>query len=326
MSYIVKRVVQLVITFFLTSFICFAIIQLPPNDIVTRRMQVLKSQGATNVESTIETLKRIYNLDKPLLVQYGIWISGFVRGDFGYSLLRDIEARDLIAQRLFLTFLLILLSLLIAYMVAIMIGLYSATHQNSFFDHVFTFLGMIGLGTPDFLIALVFLYITSMFFGWKAGGFFSPEFVEASWSAARVFDLLKHLWGPVLILTAYYAAGLIRIMRARTLDLLREQYVMVARAKGLSERTIIFRHVFRLAVNPLISIMGLQLAEVVSGGMMVSVVLNLPTLGPLLLEALLNQDMYLGGAILMILIVLLLVGNLLVDITLALIDPRIRYD
>jgi peptide/nickel transport system permease protein len=325
MNYILKRVGQLIVTFFLTSFMCFAIIQLPPNDIVTRRMEVLKSIGASNVESSIATLKQIYNLDKPLIVQYFLWVAGFFKGNFGYSILHQMPARTLISQRLLYTFILILLSLLIAYLVAIMVGLYSATHQNSVLDHVFTFLGMIGLGTPDFLIALVFLYVTSTFFGWDAGGFFSPDFVEAKWSIPRIVNFLQHLWGPVVILAAYYAAGLIRIMRARTLDLLREPFVNVARAKGLSERAIIFRHVFPLAVNPLVSIMGLQLAEVVSGGMIVSVVLSLPTLGPLLLESLLAQDMYLGGGILMILIVLLLVGNLLVDITLVFLDPRIRY-
>ena len=326
LNYIVRRVGQIVVTFFLTSLLCFIIIQLPPNDIVTRRMQELSAYGAANVESTIVTLKKMYNLDKPLVIQYVLWISGFIKGNFGYSMSYQVEVRDLILQRLFPTFLIILLSLFLAYLIAIIVGLYSATHQYSLFDHIFTFLGMIGLGTPTFLLALVFLYITSVFFGLGVGGLFSPAFVEAPWSLARVYDLLKHLWGPLLILTAYYAAGLIRIVRTRTLDLLREQYVLVARAKGLSEPTIILKHVFRLAVNPLISIMGLQLAEVVSGGVMVAIVLNLPTLGPLLLKALQTQDMYLGGAILMMMILLLLVGNLLVDITLAWIDPRIRYE
>ncbi len=325
-SYIIRRLECIVVTFLLTSLICFAIIQLPPNDIITRRMQELEALGATNVESTIATLKKIYNLDKPLVVQYVIWISGFARGDFGYSLKYEVEVRELIFQRLPPTFLIILPSLFFAYLIAIVVGLYSATHQYSLLDHTFTFLGMIGLGIPTFLLALLFLYIISRFFGLSVGGLFSPSFVEAPWSLAKVYDLLKHVWGPVLILAAYYAAGLIRIVRTRTLDTLREQHVMVARSKGLPEQTIILRHVFRLAVNPLISIMGLQLAEVISGGVMMAIVLNLPTLGPLLLEALQTQDMYLGGAILMLMIIILLAGNFLVDIVLAWIDPRIRYD
>jgi len=204
--------------------------------------------------------------------------------------------------------------------------LYSATHQYSFGDHIFTFFGMVGLATPSFLLALMLLYILSKFFGLRVGGLFSPKYLTAPLNIAKVVDLLKHLWMPVLILSAYYAAGLIRIMRTRTLDLLREQYVLVARSKGLEEKKIIWKHIFRIAINPLISIMGLQLAEVISGGAMVAIVLNLPTLSPLLLLSLQTQDMYLGGAILMIMIVLLLVGNFLVDIALAWFDPRIRYN
>jgi len=326
LSFIIRRLSYMIVNFFLISFLCFIIIQLPPNDIVTRRIQELETLGAKNVESTLNTLKEIYNLDKPKPIQYLYWISGFIRGDFGYSLAYKQNVKTLIFQRLGMTFLIILSSLFLAYIAGILIGLYSATHQYSFGDHIFTFFGMVGLATPTFLMALMLLYISSTFFGLRAGGLFSPEYLSTPWSIAKVVDLLKHLWMPVLILSAYYAAGLIRIMRTRTLDLLREQYVLVARSKGLEEKKIIWKHIFRIAINPLISIMGLQLAEVISGGAMVAIVLNLPTLGPLLLQSLQTQDMYLGGAILMIMIVLLLVGNFLVDITLAWIDPRIRYN
>jgi len=322
----VRRLTQLLVTFLVASLLCFLVIQLPPNDIVTRRMQTLRSMGAGNIEESIRTLKSIYNLDKPLIVQYLLWISGFFRGDFGYSLLYQVEARDLILQRVPFTILLTLPALLLAYIVAIVLGLYSATHQYSILDHVFTFLGMVGLATPDFLLALFLLFVTSQFLGMGVGGFLSPEFRDVPWSIAKVADLLAHLWAPVLSLTAFYAAGLMRIMRGRTLELLHEPFVSVARSKGLKERTIILKHVLRIAVNPLISIAGLQLAEVVSGGVMVSIVMNLPTVGPLLLSALQAQDMYLGGSIIILLIGVLLMGNFLADITLALLDPRIRFD
>jgi len=325
-SFLVRRLAQLLVTFFIASLLCFLVIQLPPNDIITRRMQTLEAMGGGNIEESIKTLKRMYNLDKPLIIQYVLWISGFFRGDFGYSLLYQAEARDLIVQRIPFTILLTLPALILAYAVAIALGLYSATHQYSLLDHLFTFLGMVGLATPDFLLALILLFITSQCLGMGVGGLLSPEFRDAPWSIAKVIDLSAHLWAPVLSLTAFYAAGLMRIMRGRTLELLHEPFVSVARSKGLKEKTVILKHVLRIAINPLISIAGLQLAEVVSGGVMVSIVMNLPTVGPLLLSALQAQDMYLGGSIIVLLIGVLLMGNFFADITLALVDPRIRFD
>ena len=325
-SFVLKRLGQMVVTFVLTSFICFVLIQLPPNDLITRRMQTLESMGATNIEAAEQSLKKIYHLDKPMVVQYVLWISGFVKGDFGYSLFYQTEARDLILQRLPFNLLIALPSLMLAYVIAISLGLYSAVHQYSLLDHVFTFFGLLGLAVPSFLLALFLLLLTSRIPGMGVGGLFSPNVVDMPWSLSKALNLLEHMWPPVLALTVFYAAGLMRIMRAQTLDLLHEPFVIVARSKGLTERTVVLKHVLRLAVNPLISIAGLQISEVVSGGVMVAIVLNLPTLGPLLLVALLNQDMYLGGAIIMIFVALLLAGNFLADLALAFLDPRIRFD
>ncbi len=324
-TFISRRLGEMAVTFVLTSLLCFVIIQLPPNDIVTRRLGSLRTMGADTTGAE-ETLRKLYNLDKPVITQYLLWVSGFFRGDFGYSLLYEVEVRELISRRLFFTLLVTVPSLVVAYLFAISIGLYSATHQYSILDHVFTFMGMIGLATPSFLFALLMLYLNSVVFGLGVGGLFSPEFETANWSAAKLWDLLKHLWVPMLVLVSFYAAGLIRIMRSRTLDLLKEQFVDTARAKGLHERKVIRKHVFKLAVNPLVSIAGLQISEIISGGVLVAIVLDLPTLGPLLLDSLETQDMFLGGAILMIFIALLLIGNLLSDVTLAMIDPRIRFD
>jgi peptide/nickel transport system permease protein len=233
---------------------------------------------------------------------------------------------DLIAGRLAFTILLGGLALMFMWIVSIPIGIYSATHQYSVGDHVFTFLGFLGLSVPDFLVALVYMVVATLVFGMSAIGLYSPEFVDAPWSVAKFLDLLKHLWAPVLILGMVGTAELIRIMRGNMLDILGQQYITTARAKGLKERVVIYKYALRVAINPLISVLGMQIPKMISSSIIIGVVLSIPTVGPMFLRALITQDMYLAGSILLFMTVLLLVGNLLADIALAWVDPRIRYE
>jgi peptide/nickel transport system permease protein len=254
------------------------------------------------------------------------WIAGFPRGDFGYSLEWNAPVWDLIAGRLAFTILLGGLALIFMWVVAVPIGIYSATHQYSLGDNFFTLFGFIGLSVPDFLVALVYMVVATLVFGMSAMGLYSPGFQEAPWSIAKFFDLLKHLWAPVLILGMIGTAELIRIMRGNMLDVLGQQYITTARAKGLKERVVINKYAVRVAINPLISVLGMQIPKMISSSIIIGVVLSIPTVGPMFLRALTTQDMYLAGSILLFMTVLLLIGNLLADIALAWVDPRIRYE
>jgi peptide/nickel transport system permease protein len=302
--FIVRRVLSSIVLLSVVSVVGFAVIQLPPGDYLTMYMMELRSRGDQSAEKHIEELRARYGLDRPIYVQYWIWITHFVRGDFGRSFKYELSVSGLIGQRLALTVALTLATMLLTWLIAIPIGTYSATHQYSVLDQIFTSISFVGLGTPGFLLALILLFISAFYFDQSIGGLFSPEFVDAPWSLAKVIDLLKHLWVPALITSVSSTAGLIR----------------------LKERVVVLKHAVRIAINPLISIMGMSLPNLISGAAMVAIVLNLPTAGPLFLEALQSQDMYLAGTFLVFLTVMLVIGNLLADIALAWVDPRIHYD
>ncbi|MCD6290001.1 MAG: ABC transporter permease [Anaerolineae bacterium] len=326
LQYIARRLLLMIPTIIAISIVTFIIIQLPPGDYLTSLVASMAETGEEVDQSALETLKARYGLGQPIYVQYFKWAWGIIsRGDFGQSFEWNKPVTDLIWERLALTFVLSLSTLLFTWIVAFPIGIYSAVKQYSLGDYVFTFLGFIGLATPNFLLALVLMYISFKYFNQSVGGLFSPQFVEAPWSWAKVADLMKHLWIPMVILGTSGTAGLIRIMRANLLDELHKPYVVTARAKGLPERRLLLKYPVRVALNPFVSTVGWTLPGLVSGSAIVSVVLSLPTTGPLLLRALMSQDMYLAGSFILMLSVLTVIGTLISDILLAWLDPRIRY-
>ena len=324
-TFVLRRVLLMIPTLLLISIVSFAIIQLPPGDFLDSYIAQLGQTGEMVDEALIASLKKRYGLERPFYVQYLKWAFGFVRGDFGQSFEWNRPVSELIWERLMLTIVISSLTLVFTWVVAVPIGIYSATHQYSIFDYSFTFVGFIGLATPNFLLALVLMFIAFAYFGTSVGGLFSPEYVETAWSLAKVVDLLKHLWIPILVVGTAGTAGLIRVMRGNLLDELRKQYVITARAKGVRESTLLFKYPVRIAVNPLISTIGWLLPELISGAIIVSVVLSLPTTGPLLLRALLSQDMFLAGTFVMWLSFLTVIGTLISDVLLAWVDPRIRF-
>jgi len=325
LNLIVKRLLWMLPTIVLISFISFSIIQLPPGDYLTSYIAALGETGETVDEAQAAALRARYNLDQPFMVQYWRWLTGMLQGDMGMSFEWNRPVTELIGERLFLTTVISIATLLMTWALAIPIGIYSAVKQYSLPDYCFTFLGFIGLATPNFLLALVFMYIGYSVFGVSAGGLFSPEYQSAAWSFGKFVDLLGHLWIPVVVIGTSGTAGLIRVMRANLLDELRKQYVMTARAKGVRYWKLLMRYPVRVALNPLVSTVGWVLPGIVSGATITSVVLGLPTTGPLLLRALMNQDMYLAGSMVMMLSVLTLIGTLISDILLLWLDPRIRY-
>ncbi len=325
-KYILKRLLLMIPTLFAVSLVSFAVIQLPPGDFLTTRVGALIEQGQTIEVSVLDDLRARYGLGEPIYVQYWKWITGILlRGDFGQSFDWNELVGKLIWDRIGLTMLISLASLLFIWAVAFPIGIYSAVKQYSAGDYIATFLGFVGIAIPDFLIALVLMYVAFKYFGYSVAGLFSADYVDAPWSWAKVADLLQHIWIPMIIIGLAGTASLIRTMRANLLDELKKPYVVTARAKGLSEVRLILKYPVRVALNPFISTIGWILPTLVSGATIVSIVLNLPTTGPLMLHALMNQDMYLAGAFILLLSTLTIIGTLLSDILLALIDPRIRY-
>jgi len=314
-------------TLLVISLISFAIIQLPPGDYLTTLVAELQSQGETVDDALLEQLKRQYGLGLPFHQQYFRWMSGILtEGDLGQSFTWNRPVNQLIWDRIGFTMLVTLITTVFIWVVALPIGIYSAVRQYSIGDYIATFFGFLGLATPNFLLALVLMYLGIVYFGQSVGGLFSPEFQgDVPWSWAKFFDLLSHLWIPVVILGTAGTAGLIRIMRANLLDELHKPYVTTARAKGVAERKLLWRYPVRVAMNPFISTVGWTLPQLVSGSIIVSVVLNLPTTGPLLLQALQQQDMYLAGGFILVISSLTVVGTLISDILLAWLDPRIRY-
>jgi peptide/nickel transport system permease protein len=326
LSYLGRRLVYMVFTVVFISVAGFVIINLPPGSYLDYYIARLEAQGSSTAENQIETIKRQYGLDDPAYVQYFKWASGFIRGDFGQSFQYNRPVSDLIWERLGLTAAISFASLLLTWLIAIPIGIYSATHQYSLGDHTFTVLGLAGLSIPNFMLALVLMVIASQTFGQEVGGLFSRAYLDAPWSAAKIIDLLKHLWIPLLVIATGGTAGLIRMMRGNLLDILNMQYVQAARARGLPERLVILKHAVRNAVHPLIMLLGMSLPGIISGATVISIVLSLPTTGPLYFNALQQKDMYLAVTFLMFLSIMLVLGNFLADILLAWIDPRIRLE
>jgi peptide/nickel transport system permease protein len=326
-AFIIRRVFYALIMLVLVSFVSFIVIQLPPGDFLTQKIAELQARGDRSAELRVDEYRARYGLDQPLLTQYWIWVSNFVQGDFGESFEYERPVAELIGQRFALTVVLALATLTITWMIAIPLGVYSAVNQYSVGDQVITTISFLGLGAPGFLIALLVLYVAVVILGQDVVGLFSRDFQDAPWSLAKVWDLLKHLWVPALIGAVTGTAGLIRIMRGNLLDTLGQPFVEAARARGLKQRTVTWRHAVRMAINPLIVILGTEaLPGIIGGQALVEIVLNLPTMGPLYIQALLTQDMFMAGTVLVFIVLILLVGSILADIVLAAVDPRIRLE
>lgn len=326
LNFILRRVLIMIPFFILVSIVSFFVIQLPPGNYVDTYRRNLQMQGGNLNSEQIAVLEARYGLDKPILVQYALWISNIVlRGDFGHSFRYERPVADILLERIPRTVAISLVSILLTWVIAVPLGILSALKQYSFWDYLVTFISLLGLSAPSFLLALVLLYAVYVQTGWFITGLFSPAFRSAPWSAAKVVDLMKNLWLPLTVLAVTGTAGIIRTLRGTLLDELRKQYVTTARSKGLSEWRVIMQYPVRIAINPLISTIGWMLPAVVGGELVVSKVLNLPTTGPVLLEATLAQDMYLAGGFVLILSMLTIIGTLISDILLAWADPRIRY-
>jgi peptide/nickel transport system permease protein len=324
--FILKRLLLLPLLLFVFSVTVFAIMQAPPGDFLTTYVATLAASGSSITADQVAALRAEYGLDQPVWVQYLKWMENLLTGNFGLSLEYQRPNAELIGERLVLTVVLALLAFVFTWLVAVPAGIYSATHPRSALDYAFTVLNYVGVATPNFMLALVLMWWAFAYFGVSVTGLFSPDFVEAPWSWRRVLDLLAHIWLPAVVLGVAGTARLTRVMRANLLDELPKPYVTTARAKGLAEWRLVLRYPARLALNPLISTIGWYLPLLFSGSLIVATVMNLPNIGPLLLRALINQDMYLAGAILLIYCFLTVLGTLLSDILLAWLDPRIRLE
>jgi peptide/nickel transport system permease protein len=324
--YIVQRVMLLPLLMLVYSFVIFVIIQAPPGDFLTSYVATLASSGSSLSAEAVAGLRHEYGLDQPFLVQYFLWLDKLLHGNMGLSLEYQRPNLELIGEQLGLTLALALFSFVLTWAIAVPAGIWSATHPRSLGDHVLTVINYVGVATPNFMLALILMWVAFAYLDVSVTGLFSPEFADAPWSMARVVDLLKHIWLPSLVLGIAGTARLSRIMRANLLDELNKPYVVTARAKGMKEWRLVLRYPVRLALNPLISTIGWYLPQLFSGSLIVATVMNLPNIGPLLLRSLINQDMYLAGGILLIYSFLTIVGTLLSDILLALVDPRIRVE
>ena len=324
--YILQRLALLPLLMVIYSFVIFVIIQAPPGDFLTAYVATLASSGSSLSAEQIAAMRHQYGLDQPMIVQYFLWVQHLLHGDFGLSLEYQRPNAELIGEMLGLTLALALFSFVLTWVLAIPAGIYSATHPRSVGDHILTVINYIGVATPNFMLALILMWVAFAYFDVSVTGLFSPDYVNAPWSWGRVADLLEHIWLPALVLGIAGTARLSRIMRANLLDELNKPYVTTARAKGMREWQLVLRYPVRLAFNPLVSTIGWYLPQLFSGSLIVATVMNLPNIGPLLLRALVNQDMYLAGGILLIYSFLTVVGTLLSDVLLALIDPRIRVE
>jgi peptide/nickel transport system permease protein len=324
--YIAQRLLLLPFLLLVYSFVIFAIIQAPPGDFLTAYVATLSASGTSISAEQVQALRHDYGLDQSFIVQYLRWLQNLLSGKLGVSLEYQRPNAELIGEQLVLTVALALMSFVFTWLIAVPAGIYSATHQRSIIDHVLTVINYIGVATPNFMLALVLMWIAFAYFGVSVTGLFSPDYVDAPWSLARVSDLARHIWLPAVVLGVAGTARLTRIMRANLLDELNKPYVMTARAKGMREWRLVLRYPVRLAFNPLVSTIGWYLPQLFSGSLIVATVMNLPNIGPLLLRALINRDMYLAGAVLLIYSFLTIVGTLLSDVLLALIDPRIRME
>ena len=326
LSYIMRRFFYMIVTLLGVSVVAFLIIQLPPGDFMTSYIVQLQAGGEQVQEEQVAALRKQYGLDLPIYLQYFKWMWRMLQGDFGRAFSWNRPVSELIAERLPLTVMISLFALVFTYVVAIPLGIYSATHQYSIADYTFTLAGFTGLAIPNFLFALILMFLFYRYFGLSVGGLFSSQYLGAGWSIGKFIDMLKHLPVPIIVIGTAGTAGLMRIMRGCLLDELRKQYVITARAKGVSERTLLFKYPVRIALNPIISTIGWTLPVIVSGETITAIVLDLPTVGPLLFGALLSQDMYLAASTIILLSFLTVVGTLISDILLVWIDPRIRYE
>ncbi len=324
LDYIVRRIFIGLVTILITTVIAFAIIQLPPGDFVTSYIIRIEAMGGTVGETQAAHLREIYGLDQPIYVQYYRWMRNVVRGRFGYSFERQRPVREVIGDRLGVTVVVSLAAVLLTWVLAVPIGIYSAVKQYSIGDYIFTFLGFIGIAVPSFLLALVVMYVALTQFGADVGGLYSTEYVHAPWSWAKFVDMLKHLPTAAIVLGIAGTATTIRVLRANLLDELGKPYVITARAKGLPEHRLILKYPVRVALNPFVSTVGYLFPYIVSGSIIVSLVLALPTVGPILLMSLLAQDMFLAGTIILLLSVTTVIGTFLSDLLLVWLDPRIR--
>jgi peptide/nickel transport system permease protein len=312
-------------TLIIVSIITFIIIQLPPGDFFTTLQAEIAETGGGQNKEVIKKLQEIYGLDKPLHIQYLRWVAGWPRLDFGYSMGWNAPVWDVVASKLAFTIFLGALSLIFMVVVSLPIGIYSATHQYSIGDHLLSAMGFLGLCLPGFLVALVWMFLGIIVFRIDVGGLFSREMQDAPWSVARVLDYLGHLWPAVVILGLSSTAQLQRIMRSSLLDVLGQQHITTARAKGLKERKVISKYAVRIAINPMISVMALEIPKIINQSSLVGIVMMLPTLGPIFLRALQTQDMYLSGTTLLLTTAMLMLSNLIADVVLAWVDPRIVY-
>ena len=332
LAYMSRRMFLALFTIWVISILSFVIIQLPEGDAADRFLDRLMQSGELGDPRIAKELRAYLGLDKPMITRYWMWVWNLAQGDLGRSIAVWSDAtssqkpvKHVIGDRLWMTVVLTGFTILVTWSFAIPVGIYSAVRHHTIGDYTFTFLGFTGLAVPDFLLGLVLMYIAFAYFDQSVGGLFSGEYVYAEWSWGRFLDLLEHLWIPALVLGTAGTAGLIRIMRNNLLDELAKPYVVTARAKGLSGWKVVIKYPVRVALNPLVSTVGWVLPSIVSGATITAVVLGLPTTGPLLLRALMNQDMCLAGSMVMMLSMLTLVGTLISDLLLLWLDPRIRY-
>jgi len=324
-AYLIRRILGMVPLMIIVSMVTFVIIQLPPGDFFTTLQAEIAETGGGQDSETVKVMAARYGLDQPLIVRYLKWVSGFPFGDFGWSLEWNSPVLPLVWNRMAYTVLVGALSLVFMVIVALPIGIYSATHQYSFGDHALSLVGFLGLSLPGFLLALIWMFLGIVVLRIPAGGTLSREFAEAPWTLAKLWDYFMHLWPPAVILALASTAQLQRIMRNSMLESLGQQYVTTARAKGLEERKVVNKYAARVSINPVISVMAMEVPKIISESTIVGIVLSVPTTGPLLLRALMSQDMYLAGTFLLFMALLLMISNLLADMALAWADPRIVY-
>ena len=324
LNYLINRLITMVVTLFVISILVFIIIQLPPGDYLSTYIAELEAQGVKVADDKIKFLREQYGLDRSMVEQYFVWATGLLQGDLGYSFEHDKPVADVVGDRMFLTIILNAGTILFIYIVAFPIGVYTAVNQYSFGDYSLSFIGLLGLATPNFLLALILLYFANVYFGTSIGGLMDPKYIDQPWSLDKALSVLEHLWVPVFVIGTAGTAGMIRRLRANLLDELQKQYVVTGRSKGLPEGRLLRKYPLRMALNPFVADIGSLLPEVVSGSVIVSAVMSLPTTGPMLLDSLQSQDMFLAGSFLMFLAVLTVVGMLISDILLGVLDPRIR--
>lgn len=325
LTYVVRRILAMVPMLIAISFISFVIIQLPPGDFLNTLQAVQGSSGGGMSREQADLLRQRYGLDEPFVSQYVKWVSGFPRGDFGYSFEWSTDVWGLIDDRIAYTIILGTCSIFVMIVLAVPIGIYSATHQYSIGDTLLSAIAFLGLSSPGFLLALIWMYVGGILLGFDVMGSQSNEFLNAPPSLAKSWDYFLHLWPPAIILGLASTAQLMRIMRNGMLDMMNQQYITTARAKGLKENAVINKYAVRSALNPVVSVLAMEVPKIISSSILIGVVMSVPTTGPLFLRALLSQDMYVAGTFLMLMSLMLLVANLLADLILAWLDPRIVY-